>query len=171
MLDLKKEPFKQQFTFNFCCWGLVVFFFNKKAGFYVNWGGLTAVLAHSHSTVQQQLLCLCGAWGRRQEEAKLLGFHPPCSTYAGFLEIVIIPASKLNSWFAERIHLFCFTSSITTLGQSLNLQTLNKAGLLLSPKEHFEAPSSSYSVFELRLCFTPPLLDTPLCLLNCFALK
>lgn len=34
-----------------------------------------AVWADSRSTVQQQLLCLRGARGRRQEEAKLLGFH------------------------------------------------------------------------------------------------
>lgn len=82
---------------------IFAFFWNKETGPYVNRGGLMAVLAYSHTTVQQQLLCLRGAWGRRQEEAKLLSFHHLCSTYKDFLEVVIIPASKLSPWFAERI--------------------------------------------------------------------
>jgi len=94
---VKKEPLKQQIYF------FLFFFSNKETGPYVNWGGLTAGLAYSHTTVQQQLLCLHGAWGRRQEEAKLLHFHYLCSTYRDFLEIVIIPASKLSPRFAGRI--------------------------------------------------------------------
>lgn len=97
---------------------LIFMFLHKETGPYVNCEGLRAVLAHSRATVQQQSLWLCGAWGRRQEEAKLLRFHLLCSTYKNVLEIVIIPASKLSPWFAERTQLYCCMNN-RTLGTIL----------------------------------------------------
>lgn len=43
------------------------------------------------------------AWGRHEEETKLLRFHHLHSTFKDLLEIVVIPASKLSLCFAESL--------------------------------------------------------------------
>lgn len=62
-----------------------------------------AGLAYTCSTVQEQLLCLCGALGQVPGRSQPLSFHHLRSTYKRFMEILITPASKLSPWFTERI--------------------------------------------------------------------